>query len=449
MTVTTPRRARPMLGRRKFLGLGLAAAGAAGLSACGGSGSATSSNGAAQLTMSWWGTPPRNTDTLNALKVIKGQLPKVSFSTLTEGWNNYWTKLASVATSHDLPDVIQMDESYIAQYVTQSEVLALDPYISKQIETSTMPSSVVNIGKLNGQQYALPFGVGAWSIIYNKTLFQDAKLALPPYDWTWDDFATVAGEATKALKTGKYGQARYGTLDFSGDYQLFQVYARQHGQDMWSADGKGLGFEPAMLEEWFNFWAGLRKSGTASPATVTLAADPTQTPSAEPTGLVGMILGDSNELNTYQAATKHVLALAMSPGGTSGQPAGRFVRPSMYLSIGATSSHPDQAAQVLNLFMNNAAVWKALTFERGVPAATQVVNTLKPSLSSDDAEQIQFLDYVYKNQTPMNSLPPAGAGDVENQLIKTGQAVASGNSSISAATTQFISEAKNLLAQAG
>jgi multiple sugar transport system substrate-binding protein len=438
-----------MLGRRRFLGLSLAAAGAAGLTACAGSGSAGSGSQGAQLTMSWWGTPPRNTDTLNALKIIRGQLPKVSFSTLTEGWNNYWTKLASVATSHNLPDVIQMDESYISQYVTQSQLLALDPYISKQIETSTMSSSVVDIGKLNGQQYALPFGVGGWAIIYSKSLFQDAKLTLPPYDWTWDDFATVAGEATKALQTGKYGKARYGTLDFSGDYQLFQIYARQHGQDMFAADGSGLGFESALLEEWFNFWAGLRKSGAASPATVTVAADPTQTPSAEPTGLVGMILGDSNELNTYQAATSHVLGLAMSPGGGSGQPPGRFVRPSMYLSIGASSGHPEEAAQVLNLFMNSSAVWKALTFERGVPASTPVVNTLKPSLSSDDAEQIQFLDYVYKNQTPMNSLPPAGAGDVENQLIKSGQAVASGSSSISAAATQFISEAKNLLAQAG
>ena len=55
----------------------------------------------------------------------------------------------------------------------------------------------------DGKYYALPFRADFWVLFYNKTLFDQAGVAYPTNDMTWDDYAAAAREVNE--KTGAYG----------------------------------------------------------------------------------------------------------------------------------------------------------------------------------------------------------------------------------------------------
>ena len=59
------------------------------------------------------------------------------------------------------------------------------------------------VGLADGAQYALPFRADYWVMFYNKDLFDQAGVAYPTNDWTWDEYAAIAREINE--KTGAYG----------------------------------------------------------------------------------------------------------------------------------------------------------------------------------------------------------------------------------------------------
>lgn len=59
------------------------------------------------------------------------------------------------------------------------------------------------VSMTDGEQYALPFRADYWVMFYNKDIFDQAGIAYPTNDWTWDEYAAIAREITE--KTGAYG----------------------------------------------------------------------------------------------------------------------------------------------------------------------------------------------------------------------------------------------------
>jgi len=123
--------------KKKIALLIAAVVASASLSGCGSSGTATTADttagstaaettkaaaagdesGKLKLTMSWWGNQVRNEKTQAALDLYTEQNP----GTLIEGqfseWSDYWNKLATSAAGQAIPDIVQMDYSFIDQYV--------------------------------------------------------------------------------------------------------------------------------------------------------------------------------------------------------------------------------------------------------------------------------------------------------------------------------------------
>src|SRR5699024_6929355 len=110
----------PMLTRRTALTLGLTVPGLVGLAACGPNASSRggggSRHGAASLRLAWWGNPTRDENTKQVVEAFKEVDDAISVSLEPGEWSGYWDKLATQTAGGDTPDVIQMDEKYIAEY---------------------------------------------------------------------------------------------------------------------------------------------------------------------------------------------------------------------------------------------------------------------------------------------------------------------------------------------
>ena len=171
---------------RKCVALGLAGLMMLSLAACGSSGGEEAnesqtegSGGGTNLTVSWWGNQSRNEKTQGALDLYSEQNPGVTFEGQFSEWADYWNKLATSSASHSLPDIIQMDYKYLEQYVSNDLLVDLTPYVEDgTIDVSAVSEDILNSGKVGDGLYAIPTGINAPALIYNKTVTDEAGVTI-------------------------------------------------------------------------------------------------------------------------------------------------------------------------------------------------------------------------------------------------------------------------------
>lgn len=104
------------------------------LSGCGGSaGEASSGNrvkeSESQVTISFnfWGSDKRIKASEAAIKDCEAANPSIKVDLQYADWGGYWDKLATSIAGDNVPDVIQMDEQYLASYTSNGSLLAPCP----------------------------------------------------------------------------------------------------------------------------------------------------------------------------------------------------------------------------------------------------------------------------------------------------------------------------------
>jgi multiple sugar transport system substrate-binding protein len=201
------------MSRRKFLQVaGTSAAGllaAACVAPTPGGGAAES--GAAEATTlvfssyTWSGYEAAMTEVINLWKEenagieVEGQFAA----------EDYWTKLQTQMASGVTPDVGIADYGRTVSYAKTGTLLPLDDYIARDgfdLE-QFIPAAVAQYrwregdfdsGGEGGTMYGLPSDAQGFIFAYNKTRFDEAGVAYPTDDWTWDDLVEAAVALTNA-----------------------------------------------------------------------------------------------------------------------------------------------------------------------------------------------------------------------------------------------------------
>ena len=85
-----------------------------------------------------------------------------------------------MAAGGNLPDIIQMDYSYLQQYQQSGQLADLSQFIdSGVIDTSMIADSVIDSGSIDGTCYALSLGSNAPMMVYDKEIVEQAGVELP------------------------------------------------------------------------------------------------------------------------------------------------------------------------------------------------------------------------------------------------------------------------------
>lgn len=208
---------------RKVMALSLAGAMVVSLGACGGGGGSESGGdsgsggGDGSLSVMIWDTyqEPGLTEILNDFTEETGIEAEIQVVT----WDDYWTLLSAGAQGGSMPDVFWMHSNEAERYMSNEMLLDLTDRIaeSDSIDMSKYPEDITELYTYDGKNYAIPKDVDTIALWYNKTLFDEAGLAYPTADWTWDDLY----EAAKALtKDGVYGFGCSATNNQAGYYNL-------------------------------------------------------------------------------------------------------------------------------------------------------------------------------------------------------------------------------------
>ena len=190
---------------------------------CGGSNSSTgSSKGDVTLTYAIW---DKNQESgMRAMADAfekKNQGIKVNIE--VTGWDQYWTKLDAAASGGSLPDVFWMHPNQTARYSSNSVLMDLTDKIkgSSLVNLDKFPKDLVKVYENDGKMYGIPKDFDTIGLWYNKTLFDQAGVAYPNENWTWDDLLKAAKKLTNAEK-GIYGFGAPLDLQQGFDNFIFQ-----------------------------------------------------------------------------------------------------------------------------------------------------------------------------------------------------------------------------------
>ena len=118
-------------------------------------------------------------------------------------------KLLLAAASDAAPDVMMLDQIWVAQYAGAGYVDPIDDLMAgADIKAEDYFPGAWNSAFVDGKQYGVPFDVGVWAVMYyNKDMFTAAGLDPENPPTTWEELNAAAAALTKA--PDQYGIATW------------------------------------------------------------------------------------------------------------------------------------------------------------------------------------------------------------------------------------------------
>lgn len=423
------------------------------LAACGNSNSAdTASTGAdangesvaqasgtdkVTLNLCWWGNQTRNDVTKKAVDLYMEQNPNVEIKVEFTDWSGYWDKLSAMAAGGNLPDIIQMDYSYLQQYQQSGQLADLSQFIdSGVIDTGKIADSVIESGSIDGTCYALSLGSNAPMMVYDKEIVEQAGVEIPE-QLTIEELYDIGQTIYE-----KTGVKTY----YDGGINMMQIVARTQGSHLF--DELAAGTKTASEIHFANVDKFNNAESAISPDL--LAEKNPDVVETKPI-IDGTTWNDFSYSNQYISIVNTAgrdLGITMYPTTQDATEQPMFLKPSQFFSIAETSQNKEEAAKFLNWFTNSVDCNNILMAERGIPVNSDVAEAIKPNVDENSQKVFDYIAEVSKIATPIDDPDPSGKGEVEAQAKTIVEDLRYGDVDASAAADEFVTTAQKILSEA-
>ena len=352
------------------------------------------------ILVTWWGNQTRNERTHDALELFASEHEGVTFTEVPNSWDDYWKKVAADAQG-DTIDVMQMDYQYLNTYSENGLLLDLTPYVeSGALKIDDVNEGIVNAGKVGDGLYAVCIGVNAPALLYNKTLLDEAGIAVKD-QMTIDEFVALSKEIYE-----KTGYKTNGKLNATAEdiEKFFTLY------------------EQGISEGWM-----LGSEVFAETSVGTVEQDPMIYGSA-PEYMSWCALFWSNQVNAMQSAAPEGMEVGITTWPSPDPAKSNYLKPSQFFSVAAKSQHPDTAVAIVDFWTNSVPANEILLGERGIPASAATAAGIADKLDDVNKKVVAYInDVVSPNCSAVPAADPAGASEfysaideLEEQLLYGG-----------------------------
>lgn len=366
----------------------------------------------AQLRAMWWGSNDRAKRTLEVAKLYQSKTPGVTIVGESLSGDGYWTKLATQMAGRAIADVFQLEPSTISDYSKRGACMPLDEFVPSALKVDTFGKDMLKLTTVDSKLYGVGLGLNSFALFFDQTIFEKAGLPLPTPDLTWDEYAKLAVELTKAAGKDNYWGGPYGARYA----YVFDAWLRQRGKSLY-ANGS-LGFDVEDAKEWYSFWEDLRKKGGTVAADVQTLDQNTIDTNCLALGKSAIGMAYSNQLVGYQLISKNKLAITMLPRERKGGPSGHYYRPALIWSIGATTKNGEAAAKFIDFFVNDIDAGKILGVERGVPMSATVREAILPNLNPTEQDTVKYVNLLKDQVGDYPAPAPLGATEFDQRVLR-------------------------------
>ncbi|MEU5461877.1 ABC transporter substrate-binding protein [Streptomyces althioticus] len=208
-------------------------------SACGGGSSTGGGSNDSPKELTYWASNQGASIEVDK-KVLQPELDKFEKQTGIKvklevvPWSDLLNRILTATTSGQGPDVLNIGNTWSASLQATGGLLPWDDEQFEKIggKDRFVDSALGSTGVEGQPPAAVPLYSMAYALYYNKQMFADAGIGAPPA--TWDEFV-AAGK--KLSEDGKWGVAMEGSNPSENIHHAY-VFAKQHGADFFTADGK-------------------------------------------------------------------------------------------------------------------------------------------------------------------------------------------------------------------
>ncbi|MBN1681148.1 MAG: sugar ABC transporter substrate-binding protein [Anaerolineae bacterium] len=145
--------------------------------------------------------PDHVEDLASLVTAFEAANPGIKVEVSSAPYADYFTLLQADFVGGEPPDTFELNYENFVSYAANDVLLDLSSYLSP--DAPYYPRALEAF-QYQGIQGALPETFSTVLLFYNKDLFDQAGVAYPTADWTWDD-AVAAAEAIRALGDDIWG----------------------------------------------------------------------------------------------------------------------------------------------------------------------------------------------------------------------------------------------------
>jgi ABC-type glycerol-3-phosphate transport system substrate-binding protein len=186
-----------------------------------GSGSPAGSGEAVTIKWGFWGEPGEKATHEKVAQAFMQEHPEIKVEIWHQPWGDYFTKLQTLWASGDtksVPDVLFLFP--VPRYAADGVIENLDPWLQKgNVQVDDYWPALLESVKYNNSVYGLPRDIGLEVLYYNKAIFDEAGVAYPTDQWSWDDLKAAAEKLTVVESGGRV--KRYALGMEGGKYSLW------------------------------------------------------------------------------------------------------------------------------------------------------------------------------------------------------------------------------------
>lgn len=370
------------------------------------------------LRLTWWGSESSNALYLTVSDMFQ-EATGIEYEAEYLSWDDYWTKLNTLAAANDLPDSLRMDLQYIKSYVDKNLLMDLTELVDKGlIDLSDVPESAISGGMFNGGLYGINAGSNSLGLAYNAKMIQDAGMEVPANEVTWEEFEHFVMDFHE--KTGKYGIDLWGLRDYNG---TFRVYVREQGEALYNEDQTAPGYSVETMASYLGMVKRMHDAGAVQNVSeITVDVGRENQPFSK--GEAACITTTTDSATTYYNMIKDnwgPAVLRIIPGAA--QTKAMWIKPSQFLSISKDAENVEEAAAYINFWCNDKEANGFIAGRRGVPISNKMAEFVGSSL--DEASKLTF-DYMVEMAQYASDLyapDPMAHGEIDGEFITTFQSV--------------------------
>jgi multiple sugar transport system substrate-binding protein len=347
----------------------------------------------------WKGDADRAASIQEALDLFNEANPDVKITTDYQSGGEYMQKMTIRFASGDAPDLMRQERETLRDYADRGVLLDLSGM--DEIDTSAIPESVLESGKVDDKLYGI---------------------------------------------TEASGGDVYGVDIPMGEISNLGIWLRQHGEDLWDADGKPA-FTAATVQEWFEMYLHAVEVG-AQPAPDALdAIGAAADQSSLGQGFIAIGSIPTNSYAVFNDVAGGGLELGYYPGESEADQRGQQVIPALYWSIAASSGDASDAAKVLDFIVNDPEGAALLGSTHGQPANADVATSMADTQSEDD--KIAFDEIIKLSELDLTApVPdPAGSAELREELSGIGDQVKFGQITPEDGAQAFVDAAASILGE--
>lgn len=400
------------------------------------------------LTFAWWGNQTRNERTQAALELYSEQNPGVTFDTQPAAWDDYWAKLSTLAAGNSLPECIQMDYSYLKQYVSNGLLADLTPYVDNgTLDVSNVDAGILESGSVDGKLYAVCAGVNAPALLYNKTLTDSLGIEIKD-NMTLDEFFDICRKVYE--ETGVKTDLPYGAADNFLPYitRSEGITALFNDDSLNITDASQLErffevYETGITEGWLigaDVHAELTSNSVEQSPLVYYSSEATQAWCA---------FFWSNQLAAMTAAAPEGMELGITTWPSDDPEKSNFLKPGQFFSVSINAGdNEEEAVKVVNYLLNSVDANNILLGERGVPASSVVAEAISPLLDETTQEVTAYINNVVTpNCSAISPAIPDGANEVYDYVDQLVDKVLYGQMTAKEAAEDLFAQGNTIMAR--